>query len=128
MFSRSTVQSRRLLHVQLQQLYLQSTTRRAASSTSSSTSQTPPTSNHGSIHTNFYRSHGRALFKSLTLAFFSYQVFYWSWITLETETMKDEKNREIAGLESEVKLLGSGVGTHRVINKEAEEHGDGKLG
>lgn len=33
---------------------------------------------------------------------------------LETETMKDEKRREIAGLEGEVRLLGSGVGSHGV--------------
>ena len=62
--------------------------------------------------TNFYRSHGRALFKSLTLAFLSYQIFYWAWITLETETMKDEKTRSIKGLEGEVRLLSEGRGSH----------------
>ena len=65
-----------------------------------------------SHHTNFYRTHGRALFKSLTMAFLSYQIFYWIWTTLETETLKDEKNRTIKGLEEEVKLLSSGVGSH----------------
>lgn len=55
--------------------------------------------------TNFYRTHGRALFKALTLAFFSYQVIYWAWLTLETEEIKDQKNREIAALEDQVRQL-----------------------
>lgn len=54
---------------------------------------------------NFYRSHGRALFKALTLAFFSYQIVYWGWLTLETEELKAHKDQEIKSLESEVRLL-----------------------
>jgi hypothetical protein len=54
---------------------------------------------------NFYRSHGRALFKALTLAFLSYQIVYWAWLTLETEELKDHKDREIKALENEVRLL-----------------------
>ncbi|KEF51393.1 uncharacterized protein A1O9_12542, partial [Exophiala aquamarina CBS 119918] len=54
---------------------------------------------------NVYRSHGRALFKALTLAFFSYQVIYWAWLILETEELKDHKDREIKALENEVRLL-----------------------
>ncbi|KAK5050992.1 hypothetical protein LTR84_003551 [Exophiala bonariae] len=54
---------------------------------------------------NFYRSHGRALFKALTLAFFSYQVVYWSWLTLETEELKANKDQEIKSLETQVRLL-----------------------
>lgn len=54
---------------------------------------------------NVYRSHGRALFKALTLAFFSYQVVYWGWLILETEELKDHKDREIKALENEVRLL-----------------------
>lgn len=46
------------------------------------------------------------------MAFLSYQVFYWSWTTLETETMKDEKTREIKSLREEVKLLTNGVNSH----------------
>ena len=55
--------------------------------------------------TNFYRTHGRALFKALTLAFFSYQIIYWAWLTLETEEIKDQKTREIEGLEAQVRRL-----------------------
>lgn len=73
-------------------------------------------------HPNFYRTHGRALFKCLTLAFLSYQVFYWSWVTLESETMKDQKRLEIKRLEEEVKLLGSGKGSHVL----RADKGDGK--
>jgi hypothetical protein len=54
---------------------------------------------------NFYRTHGRALFKTLTLAFFTYQVLYWAWLTLETEEIKHGKNEEIGRLESEVRVL-----------------------
>jgi hypothetical protein len=56
-------------------------------------------------HTNFYKTHGRALFKALTLAFFTYQVCYWAWLVLETEEIKDQKRREIKSLEGEVRLL-----------------------
>ena len=45
------------------------------------------------------------MFKSLTLAFFTYQVVYWAWLTLETEEIKDRTNQEIKSLESEVRLL-----------------------
>jgi hypothetical protein len=54
---------------------------------------------------NFYRSHGRALFKALTLAFFSYQIVYWSWLTLETEELKAHRDQEIKSLETQVRLL-----------------------
>ncbi|EXJ96370.1 hypothetical protein A1O1_01496 [Capronia coronata CBS 617.96] len=54
---------------------------------------------------NFYRTHGRALLKALTLAFLTYQIAYWAWLTLETEEIKDQKNREIKSLENEVRLL-----------------------
>lgn len=59
-------------------------------------------------HTNFYRTHGRALLKALTLAFFTYQVVYWAWLTLDTEETKAEKSREIEKLEGEVRLLDEG--------------------
>jgi len=54
---------------------------------------------------NVYKSHGRALLKALTLAFFSYQVVYWAWLILETEELKEDKDREIKALENEVRLL-----------------------
>ena len=70
-------------------------------------------------HVNFYRTHGRALFKALTLAFFSYQVFYWAWLTFEAEETKDQKTWEIRSLEGEVKLLDEGRKSHRPA-KDAE--------
>ncbi|KIX00271.1 uncharacterized protein Z518_10410 [Rhinocladiella mackenziei CBS 650.93] len=62
---------------------------------------------------NFYKVYGRALFKSLTLAFLSYQIAYWTWLTLETEDIKDQKNREIKSLEREVRLLDESRKAHR---------------
>lgn len=41
----------------------------------------------------------------MTLAFLTYQIAYWAWLTLETEEIKDQKNREIKTLEQEVRLL-----------------------
>lgn len=70
-----------------------------------------------SVHGAYYKTHGRALAKSLTLAFLSYQIFYWIWLTLEAEAYKDEKTRTIHGLEEEVRLLSSGQGTHVLEGK-----------
>lgn len=68
-------------------------------------SERPSASRAPNLHTSFYRTHGRALFKALTLAFFTYQVVYWAWLVLETEELKEHKSREIRGLEGEVRLL-----------------------
>ncbi|KPI45412.1 uncharacterized protein AB675_705 [Cyphellophora attinorum] len=61
---------------------------------------------------NFYRTHGRAFFKTFTLAFLTYQVLYWSWLTLEAEEEKDAKNAQIKSLEGEIRLLREGRGSH----------------
>ena len=71
-----------------------------------------PNSRPRNPHTDFYRTHGRALFKALTLAFFTYQVCYWVWLVLETEEIKDQKSREIKSLEGEVRLLDEGRRSH----------------
>jgi hypothetical protein len=71
-----------------------------------------PTPQPPNPHTNFYKTHGRALFKALTLAFFTYQVCYWAWLVLETEEIKDQKSREIKSLEEEVRLLDEGRRSH----------------
>ena len=64
------------------------------------------------------------------MAFLSYQIFYWAWLTFETEAMKDEKGAEIKALEGEVRLLGSGRGTHVLEGKrlldDPEENGEGR--
>lgn len=77
----------------------------------------PASSETEEVRPNFYRTHGRAFFKAITLAFFSYQVFYWAWLTLETEEIRDQKNREISSLESEVRLLDEGRRSHRLVEK-----------
>jgi hypothetical protein len=91
-----------------------STTRRTFY-TSPTRHQAPPSSptpQPPNPHTNFYKTHGRALFKALTLAFFTYQVCYWAWLVLETEEIKDQKSREIKSLEEEVRLLDEGRRSH----------------
>lgn len=62
---------------------------------------------------NFYKTHGRAFFKAITLSFLTYQIAYWAWLTLETEEIKDQKNREIKSLEREVRLLDDSRKGHR---------------
>ncbi|KIW30187.1 uncharacterized protein PV07_05948 [Cladophialophora immunda] len=62
---------------------------------------------------NFYSTHGRAFFKAITLAFLTYQIAYWAWLTVETEYLKDQKNREVKSLEQEVRLLDEGRKAHR---------------
>ena len=63
---------------------------------------------------NFYRTHGRAFFKSFTLAFLTMQLVQWAWLVAETEEEKDARNAEIRKLEGEVRLLGEGRGSLRV--------------
>lgn len=70
-----------------------------------------------SPHSSFYKTHGRALFKSLTLAFLSYQTFYWYWLLIESESAKDAKEVVIKELREEVRLLGSGVGSHTLAEQ-----------
>jgi hypothetical protein len=65
----------------------------------------PPQPEVSGSSKNFYRTHGRALFKTLTLAFFTYQVCYWVWLTVETEEIKRGMEGEIGGLEGEVRRL-----------------------
>ncbi|KIW72425.1 hypothetical protein PV04_00620 [Phialophora macrospora] len=62
---------------------------------------------------NFYQVHGRAFAKVITLSFLTYQITYWTWLLLETEAIKDQKNREIKSLEQEVRLLEEGRKGHK---------------
>jgi hypothetical protein len=61
---------------------------------------------------NFYRTHGRAFFKSFTLAFLTYQMVHWLWLLFESEQEKDERDAEIRRLQGEVRLLDEGRGSH----------------
>ena len=56
-------------------------------------------------HRAYYQTHGRALFKCLTLAFLTYQIVYWAWLTLETDEIKANKEEEIKGLEAQARML-----------------------
>lgn len=76
-------------------------------------------------HYNFYRTHGRAFFKALTLAFLTMQLAHWSWLVLETEEERDTRNAQIRALEGEVRLLDEGRRTHRLDRAGGgEEEGD----
>jgi hypothetical protein len=85
--------------------------------TSSTPGRAQQTSPHSSAEperpANFYTTYGRAFAKVITLAFLTYQITYWTWLTLETEAIKDEKNREIRSLEHEIRLLDEGRKSHR---------------
>ncbi|OJJ88881.1 uncharacterized protein ASPGLDRAFT_116650 [Aspergillus glaucus CBS 516.65] len=40
-------------------------------------------------------------------AIFTYQVIYWTWLKLETDEIKVEKNKEVAALEKKARELTS---------------------
>jgi hypothetical protein len=81
-------------------------------STRSFTTTRPRPQQHPDQNYNFYRTHGRAFFKTFTLAFLTYQILYWGWLTLEAEEEKDAKNAQIKSLEGEIRLLREGRGSH----------------
>lgn len=72
---------------------------------------------------NFYRTHGRAFFKSFTLAFLTYQIIYWSWLTIEAEEIRDTKDAEIKSLENEVRLLDEGRRNHNLLLEKRRREG-----
>ncbi|KAF7514155.1 hypothetical protein GJ744_004480 [Endocarpon pusillum] len=83
-------------------------------------------SSRSNPHRAYYQTHGRALFKCLTLAFLTYQVVYWTWLTLETEEIKDQKNREIKALEAEFRLLDEGRRSHLAEGRGGKGMEEGK--
>ena len=78
---------------------------------------TPPPQNY-----SFYRTHGRAFFKTFTLAFLTYQIVYWFWLTIEAEEIRDAKDAEIKSLESEVRLLDEGRNDHKLLREKRRVH------
>ncbi len=98
------------------------TTRRSLSSCPSHLQQndynTPRPQNY-----SFYRTHGRAFFKSFTLAFLTYQILYWSWLTIEAEEIRDTKDAEIKSLENEVRLLDEGRQNHNLLLEKSRREG-----
>lgn len=61
---------------------------------------------------NFYRTHGRAFFKCITLAFLTFQFCHWAWLVVEAEEEKDVQDAQIRSLEGEVRLLDEGRKSH----------------
>ncbi|KAL0944094.1 uncharacterized protein CTRU02_201981 [Colletotrichum truncatum] len=64
-----------------------------------------------SIVGTFYKTFTRPVLKVLLMATLTYQIAYWSWTKLEQDEIRDEKNKEIAGLEAKVAELQMGKGT-----------------
>ncbi|EKJ70386.1 hypothetical protein NXS19_012578 [Fusarium pseudograminearum] len=61
-----------------------------------SKSQPSPTS-------QFYRTFTRPIAKTLLIAVFSYQLAYWSWVKLETDEIRAERDATIEKLETTIK-------------------------
>jgi hypothetical protein len=80
-------------------------------------------------HRTFYRIYSRAIFKAFTLAFLTYQIVYWYWLTIESDEERDELEREIKGLEGAVRLLSGQEGRHGGGGeKRLLEEGEGRGG
>ncbi|KAL3465383.1 hypothetical protein BJX64DRAFT_253078 [Aspergillus heterothallicus] len=54
-----------------------------------------------------YRLFASPFAKVFLGAVFTYQVIYWTWVKLEMEEMKEERNKDVAALEKEVRELTS---------------------
>jgi hypothetical protein len=50
----------------------------------------------------FYKSFTRPVAKVLLLAVFTYQFAYWSWIKMEADEVRSERDATIASLEAKV--------------------------
>ncbi|UNI19124.1 hypothetical protein JDV02_005339 [Purpureocillium takamizusanense] len=72
------------------------TTRRCYASGSGSASKQP------SATSQFYKTFTRPIAKVLLLAVFTYQVVYWSWMKLEADEVREERDATIAELEATV--------------------------
>ncbi|KAF9881319.1 hypothetical protein CkaCkLH20_01469 [Colletotrichum karsti] len=64
-----------------------------------------------SIVGTFYKTFTRPVLKVLLMATLTYQIAYWSWTKLEQDEIRDEKQKEIDGLEARVAELQMGKGT-----------------
>ncbi|KAL2216387.1 hypothetical protein M432DRAFT_103265 [Thermoascus aurantiacus ATCC 26904] len=54
-----------------------------------------------------FRAFGRPFAKVFLGAIFTYQVIYWTWLKLEMDEAKLEKNKEIAALEKKARDMAS---------------------
>ncbi|KAF6812879.1 hypothetical protein CSOJ01_04879 [Colletotrichum sojae] len=64
-----------------------------------------------SIVGNFYKTFTRPVLKVLLMATLTYQIAYWSWIKLEQDEIREDKKKEIEGLEAKVAELQMGRGS-----------------
>ncbi|WYZ38951.1 hypothetical protein EsH8_III_000865 [Colletotrichum jinshuiense] len=64
-----------------------------------------------SIVGTFYKTFTRPVLKVLLMATFTYQVAYWSWTKLEQDEIREDKTKEMEGLEAKVAELQVGKGT-----------------
>ncbi|KAK1995790.1 hypothetical protein LX36DRAFT_659255 [Colletotrichum falcatum] len=62
-----------------------------------------------SIVANFYKTFTRPVLKVLLMATLTYQIAYWGWTKLEQDEIREEKGREIKGLEAKVAELQAGT-------------------
>ncbi|OAQ85374.1 hypothetical protein VFPFJ_07763 [Purpureocillium lilacinum] len=102
----STARARLLQPQTLPSVVLRPSTRRYAGSTSKQPSAT----------SQFYKTFTRPIAKVLLLAVFTYQVVYWSWMKLEADEVREERDATIAELEAT-------VGAYDKKKKEREEAG-----
>ncbi|KAM0411730.1 hypothetical protein ACHAPD_009947 [Fusarium lateritium] len=59
--------------------------------------------NKGLYSSQFYRTFTRPIAKTLLIAVFTYQLTYWSWVKLETDEVRAERDATIEKLETTIK-------------------------
>ncbi|OHW91125.1 hypothetical protein CSPAE12_10286 [Colletotrichum incanum] len=77
-------------------------------------STSPDAEKRPSIVANFYKTFTRPVLKALLMATLTYQIAYWSWTKLEQDEIREEKGKEIEGLEARVAELQAGSKGTRV--------------
>ncbi|KAK1594801.1 uncharacterized protein LY79DRAFT_668412 [Colletotrichum navitas] len=72
-------------------------------------SGSPDAEKRPSIVANFYKTFTRPVLKVLLMATLTYQIAYWSWTKFEQDEIREEKGREIEGLEAKIAELQAGT-------------------
>ncbi|RKL14632.1 hypothetical protein BFJ68_g6188 [Fusarium oxysporum] len=55
------------------------------------------------LQSQFYRTFTRPIAKTLLIAVFTYQLAYWTWVKLETDEIRAEREATIEKLETTIK-------------------------
>ncbi|GAB0138288.1 hypothetical protein EsDP_00006525 [Epichloe bromicola] len=76
---------------------------------------------HRSKQSQFYKTFARPIAKTLVIAVFTYQFFYWGWVKLETDEHQQKTDAEIADLEAKVSVLDKARKTGEAATKVEEE-------